>query len=421
MRSLRRRLELGCRIGAFALLGWLIGTSLFPAPARLVETASTTNLGERLSSWTRTPTSVALHATLEAAPSSQAIAWLAALRHAGHSVSWSGSPAPAVVVAEPVVDPNGAVRVNVAAPANSRVTLADVAGAIDSARVGLLGVSFTVPLTVDSLVARVNQQSLAVAKPADVTPRAVFVVGDAGWEAKFVASALEERGWKVVTRFAVAPGVNVRAAEEPPLDTAHVAAIVAIDSSIEALGPVVRRFVEQGGGIVLAGSAAGARVVSPLAAGSVGPRARRNVAANDTIGLGTTGYFPVASVRDDAVALERRASGVAVAARRIGAGRVLQVGYDDSWRWRMAGGPGSEAAHRDWWSRVVSSVAYAPVTANTQSRTFDAPVASLFGKLGPPRPAPVSSRGTVDPRLMLALILLLLLVEWTSRRLRGLR
>jgi len=421
MRSLRRRLELGCRIGAFALLGWLIGTSLFPAPARLVETASTTNLGERLSSWTRTPTSVALHATLEAAPSSQAIAWLAALRHAGHSVSWSGSPAPAVVVAEPVVDPNGAVRVNVAAPANSRVTLADVAGAIDSARVGLLGVSFTVPLTVDSLVARVNQQPLAVAKPADVTPRAVLVVGDAGWEAKFVASALEERGWQVVTRFAVAPGVNVRAAAEPQLDTAHVAAIVAIDSSIEALGPVVRRFVEQGGGIVLAGSAAGARVVSPLAAGSVGPRARRNVAANDTIGLGTTGYFPVASVRDDAVALERRASGVAVAARRIGAGRVLQVGYDDSWRWRMAGGPGSEAAHRDWWSRVVSSVAYAPVTANTQSRTFDAPVASLFGKLGPPRPAPVSSRGTVDPRLMLALILLLLLVEWTSRRLRGLR
>src|SRR5678815_4226401 len=421
MRSLRRRLELGCRIGVFALLGWLIGTSLFPAPARLVETASTTNLGERLSSWTRTPTSVALHATLEAAPSSQAIAWLAALRHAGHSVAWSGSPARAGVVAEPAVGPTGAVRVHVAAPANSRVTLADVAGAIDSARVGLLGVSFTVPLTVDSLVARVNQQPLAVAKPADVTPRAVLVVGDAGWEAKFVASALEERGWQVVTRFAVAPGVNVRAAAEPQLDTAHVAAIVAIDSSIEALGPVVRRFVEQGGGIVLAGSAAGARVVSPLAAGSVGPRARRNVAANDTIGLGTTGYFPVASVRDDAVALERRASGVAVAARRIGAGRVLQVGYDDSWRWRMAGGPGSEAAHRDWWSRVVSSVAYAPVTANTQSRTFDAPVASLFGKLGPPRPAPVSSRGTVDPRLMLALILLLLLVEWTSRRLRGLR
>jgi hypothetical protein len=283
-----------------------------------------------------------------------------------------------------------------------------------------LGVSFSVPLSVDSLIARVDRQPLAVAKPADVAPRAVFVVGDAGWESKFVAGALEERGWKVVTRFAVAPGVNVRAGEQLQLDTAHLAAIVAIDSSVEALGPTVRHFVEQGGGLVLAGSAAGAPSVSPLAAGSVGPRVRRNVAASDTIGLGTTGYFPVASVRDDAVALERRPGGVAVAARRIGAGRVLQVGYDDSWRWRMAGAAGSEAAHREWWSRVVSSVAYAPVGPNAQ-KTFDAPVASLFGRLGPPRPAPVAARGNFDPRLMLGLILLLLLIEWTSRRLRGLR
>jgi hypothetical protein len=422
MRSLRRRLELGCRIGAFALLGWSIGTSIFPSPRRAVEGASAAELSTRLSSWTRTPAGVALHATLEAAPSSHEIAWLAALRSAGHSVSWSGSPAPAVIVAEPLVDPNGVVRVNVAAPANSRVTLADVAGAIDSARVagGGLGVSFSVPLSVDSLIARVDRQPLAVAKPADVAPRAVFVVGDAGWESKFVAGALEERGWKVVTRFAVAPGVNVRAGEQLQLDTAHLAAIVAIDSSVEALGPTVRHFVEQGGGLVLAGSAAGAPSVSPLAAGSVGPRVRRNVAASDTIGLGTTGYFPVASVRDDAVALERRPDGVAVAARRIGAGRVLQVGYDDSWRWRMAGAAGSEAAHREWWSRVVSSVAYAPVGPNAQ-KTFDAPVASLFGRLGPPRPAPVAARGNFDPRLMLGLILLLLLIEWTSRRLRGLR
>jgi hypothetical protein len=145
------------------------------------------------------------------------------------------------------------------------------------------------------------------------------------------------------------------------------------------------------------------------------------VAANDTIGLGTTGYFPVASMREDAVALERRASGIAVAARRVGAGRVLQIGYDDSWRWRMAGAAGSEAAHRAWWSRAVASVAYVPVTPSGQPKTFDAPVASLFGRLGPPRPAPVASHGTLDPRLLLAIVLFLLLVEWTSRRLRGLR
>ena len=421
MRSLRRRLELGCRIAAFALLGWMIGTSLFPAPRRVVEQTSSADLAGRLSSWTRTPASVALHSNLETAPSALAITWLAALRHGGHGVTWNGSPPPTVVVTEPVVEPNGGVRVSVAAPANDRVTLADVAGTIDSARVSGLGVAFTVPLSVDSLLVRVNQQPLAVAPPATVQPRAVLVVGDAGWEAKFVAGALEERGWNVLARFAVAPSVDVRAATQVQIDTAHLAAIVAIDSSVATLGAAVQRFVEQGGGLVLAGSAANTGTVSPLAAGAVGPRVRRNVAANDTIGLGTTGYFPVTSVRDDAVALERRSSAVTVAARRVGAGRVLQIGYDDSWRWRMAGAIGSEAAHREWWSRAVSSVAYAPATSGGELKTFDAPVASLFGRLGSPRPAPVGSRGTIDPRVLLALVLLLLLVEWTSRRLRGLR
>ena len=362
-----------------------------------------------------------MHTTLDAAPSPLAIAWLSALRHAGHSVSWSGSPPAAVLAAEPVIAPGGAMRVNVAAPAGSRVMLADAAGAIDSARVADMGARFVVPLSIDSLFARVSQQPLAVARPAGPTLHPILVVGDAGWEAKFVASALEERGWKVLTRFAVAPGVDVRAAEQPQIDTAHLSAIVAVDSSVVALGASVERFVEQGGGLVLAGAAASARNVSSLAAGAVGPRIRRNVAANDTIGLGTTGYYPVASVREDAVAIDRSVSGVAVAARRIGAGRVLQIGYDDSWRWRMAGAPGSEAAHREWWSRVLSSVAYAPGVVGQEVKTSDAPLASLFGRLGPPRPSPIASRGNVDPRLLLAFILILLLVEWTSRRLRGLR
>lgn len=420
MRSPRKRIELGCRISAFALLGWLIGTSIFPAPRRVVERASSAELPARLPAWTRTPATVALHSTLDGGASPRAITWLAALRHAGHSVTWSGSTAPAVVVAEPVVEPNGGIRVNVAAPQDSRVTVADMAGAIDSVRVAGLGATFTLPLALDSLTLRIGEQAITVARPVNVEPRGVLVVGDAGWEAKFVAGALEESGWKVFTRFAVAPGIDVRATAQPQIDTAHVAAIVGIDSSIVTLGASVQRFVEQGGGLILAGSAASARTVSALAAGVVGPRARRNVAASDTIGLGTTGYFPVASVREDAVALERRASGVAVAARRVGAGRVLQIGYDDSWRWRMAGAPGSDVAHREWWSRVVSSVAFGPAPAG-QTSTFDAPVASLFNRLGSPRPAPVAARVTVDTRILLAIILLLLLVEWTSRRLRGLR
>jgi len=421
MPSLRRRLEVGCRVGAFALLGWLIGTSVFPTSGRVVEHATSAEVLTQLPSWTRTPSSVAVHTTLDAAPSPLAIAWLSALRHAGHAVSWDGSPPAAVLTAEPVIAPGGAMRVNVAAPANSRVTLADAAGAIDSARVADMGARFIVPLSIDTLSVRVNQQRLAVARPAEPMLRPILLVGQAGWEAKFVASALEERGWKVLTRFAVAPEVDVRAGEQPQIDTAHLSAIVAIDSSVVALGASIQRFVEQGGGLVLAGNAASARNVSALSAGTVGSRIRRNVAANDTIGLGTTGYYPVASVREDAVAIDRRSSGIAVAARRVGAGRVLQIGYDDSWRWRMAGAAGSEAAHREWWSRVLSSVAYAPGADAHDVKTFDAPLASLFGRLGPPRPSPIASRGNVDPRLLLAFILLLLLVEWTSRRLRGLR
>jgi hypothetical protein len=421
MPSRRRRLELACRVGAFALLGWLIGTSVFPAPRRVVESASSADVLSRLPSWTRTPASVALHGTLVAAPSPLVLAWMSALRHAGHAVSWDGSPPAAVAAAEPVIDPTGAVRVNVAAPPKSRVVLADAAGAIDSAPVADLGATFIVPLSIDSLFVHVNEQRLALVRPREATPRPVLVVADAGWEAKFVASALEERGWKVLTRFSVAPGVDVRASEQPQIDTAHLSAIIAIDSSIVTLGAAVQHFVEQGGGIVLAGQAASARNVSSLAAGAVGARVRRNVAANDTIGLGTTGYYPVGSVRDDAVAIDRRAAGVVVAARRVGAGRVVQIGYDDSWRWRMAGAAGSETAHREWWSRVVSSVAYAPAGVEHGAKTFDAPVASLFGRLGPPRPAPAASRGNIDPRLLLVLIVVLLLIEWTSRRLRGLR
>ena len=46
---------------------------------------------------------------------------------------------------------------------------------------------------------------------ADTTARlgAVVIIGRAGWEAKFVAAALEERGWSVRLRVSVAPGIVV--------------------------------------------------------------------------------------------------------------------------------------------------------------------------------------------------------------------
>jgi hypothetical protein len=143
----------------------------------------------------------------------------------------------------------------------------------------------------------------------------------------------------------------------------------------------------------------------------------------DTIGLGSTGFFPVASLSRGAVALERRPGGVTIAARRIGAGRVMQVGYDDSWRWRMAGGPGSDAAHRAWWSRLVSAVAYAPTVIGNESEASAAPLATMVSRIGPARPLPAGAAGRppIDARIYMTLIMILLLAEWASRRLRGLR
>ena len=116
-----------------------------------------------------------------------------------------------------------------------------------------------------------------------------------------------------------------------------------------------------------------------------------------------------------------------MAARRVDAGRVMHVGYDETWRWRMAGGDESAAAHREWWSRLVAAVAYAPLVPRTSGVTSidETPLASLVDALGPPTPMDggVSTRrNTASITWMLfVLVAASLLAEWTSRRLRGAR
>ena len=235
----------------------------------------------------------------------------------------------------------------------------------------------------------------------------------------------------MITKFSVAPKIDIADGAATPLDTSRVAAVVAIDSSALArLGgeSVVERYVRSGGGLVLAGTAALAANIGELAPGKLGARVRPPTLPTDTIGLGATGFYPVA-LAPSGIALERRAGGVAVASRRVGSGRVIAVGYDDSWRWRMAGGPGSDAAHREWWTRVVGSVAYAPpgnVAASTWTTTIaaaaSAPLAYLVERAGVAQPAPPRPAGwSVDRQLLLMLMMILLLIEWGSRRLRGLR
>jgi hypothetical protein len=414
-------------VGAFAVLGWLLGSSVIPTTGRRLERATTADVGARLADWTRLPATVALHGEFATAPEAWVVDWLAALRRGGHVVTWSGSPPALAMSAESLPDPNGSVRVDIAAPNGAVVVLRDDASAIDSVRVSQFGASVISPMIVGGIVGHVGSQRFSTAAPDSLRVRSVVVIGSAGWEGKFVVSALEERGWPVTARFSVAPGVDVTEGGSLTLDTARVAAVVVLDSlAAQSMGSALERFVRSGGGVVLAGASSLAPATSTLAPGTLGPRIRPAELPKDTIRLGSTGFYPVSTLERDGVALERLDGGVAVAVRRVGAGRVMQVGYDDSWRWRMAGPTGSERAHRQWWSRIVASVAYVPAAlpAVTPSRNMEpAPVARLFGRLGPPRAMASATvgRGPIDKRILITLIMILLLLEWGSRRWRGMR
>jgi hypothetical protein len=262
------------------------------------------------------------------------------------------------------------------------------------------------------------------------------VLGRAGWEAKFVVAALEEAGWTVDARIPLAPGVVVRQGSAAAPDTAHDAAVVALDSSAltfagpsaSSSGRALAAYVRSGGGLVLAGEAASLPAFSALAAGvATAPEPGLAGALATAAPRRALTLRPIARPRADAVIVERRGAQVAAAARRVGTGRVLQIGYDDSWRWRMEGDDEAAAAHRAWWSAVVASVAYAPATVDSMPVLDGAPYAHALRALGPPsashEPA-VEKRGAPAEPLRLWILLLTaaaLLAEWASRRLRGAR
>jgi hypothetical protein len=427
MRSPRSWFEIGCRLGAFALLGWLIGGSLIPVQPRRVERVRSPLLAGRLAPWTTAPGRLAMHVDVEDVPEAWTVEWLAALRRTGREVSWSGTPAPVAITSEPVADPLGGARVDLAAPGGATVVLRDVAGALDSVRVRGNGATLIEPLLVERVDAMAAGQRLSAPAPAAANVRRVVVVGRAGWEGKFVVSALEEAGWRVSPRFALAPGIEVAGADPIVLDTAHVSAVIALDTSVTSLGGAVARFVRDGGGLILAGGAAAAENVAAIAPGTPGARVPPATPGAIALTLASAGFYPVTSLHRDAVPVDRRAEAHTVVARRVGAGRVIQVAFDETWRWRMAGEQGAEGAHRRWWSRVVGSVAYLPAGARDdaappRAREWDgAPLASLIHRIGPPRASSVlpRARWSPDPRLLLSLICILLLLEWGSRRLRG--
>jgi hypothetical protein len=280
------------------------------------------------------------------------------------------------------------------------------------------------PIVTGGLTATVGKQRASASVGDTILSRRVLVLGRATWEAKFVISALEEAGWQLDARLSVAPGIDVTQGGARTPDTARHAAVVVLDAPSASTAAAVARYVRAGGGAILSGASARAPALAEIAAGRVGARVRASsIAFADDAPRRALGFLAIAP-RSDAIVLEDRDGRVAAVARRADAGRVVQIGYDESWRWRLAGGATALDAHRGWWSALVSSVAYRAVLPTARAAPDEnAPLARLVEALGPPTAAPraitTGARWTPSPVMLFVLVTTLLLVELASRRLRG--
>lgn len=437
----RRGLELGCRAVACVALGALLWRAWSPAPRTdpALAVAGARELGPALADGVHRPVA-ALDLTLDSLPGPRERDWARALAAAGTAVRWrlaarGGSPADsagaddawqASLTAEPLADPSGRVRVVARAPAGATLRLGDATGSIDSSTIGPSGVR-VLDLTSDGGIAAGLAGVAARTAPRErVVLRPVLVLAEAGWEGKFVVAALEEAGWRVDARFRVTPQLSVRQGGGA-IDTARYAAVIALDGSASTEGAAIARFVRSGGGAILTARAASIPALAAVAPARVGAPtdAALGAVASDVPRRGLGGHALVA-LRATAVPLERVDGAVRIAAARVDLGRVLLLGYDETWRWRMEGGDGSPEAHRAWWSAMVASVARAPLEAVGDPAAVDeTPYAALVAALGAPTdasPPGGPARGdTARDALLLALLLGALLAEWTSRRLRGAR
>jgi hypothetical protein len=366
-------------------------------------------------------TSAAAHARFAAAPDAVTRDSLGARVRAGHRVSWDGALPALALMAEPVREPGDRWRVTVVGEAAMLVR--DSLGPVDSlaAGGGVLATEAT-----RGAVQVVHGASVADGRPADVAAvRRVLVLGRVGWEARFVISALEEAGWAVDASLALGRGREVRQGV-PAVSRARQGAVIVLDTaSLRREGAALARFVRGGGGLILADEAVRGDV--PALRGHVGAQV---VAVEDAETASFEGHEPthalalaaLRTTRDDAVVLEDREGTPAVVARRVGAGRILQLGYRETWRWRMEGEGRAVEGHRAWWSRLVGSVTggdYAPRAPLGAAAGNPMPTADLVHALGPATPEGARGGSVRLPAWLAPLLLLALLAEWGSRRARG--
>ncbi len=427
--EVRSAVETVLRVVSIGILAWMFVMSLQRGRPDTMVTGTSTSLLTAARDWSRAglpPNRISVR--LDRSPSPGERDWLGALRGAGSEVHWSGELLSTGVSVLPIVAPRGGWTVFAAAPSGTMVRVSDGIGSLDSAVARGGGASFRVPSVSGDVIVAAGT-SIATATAGNVlVPGRVLVLGTAGWESRFVVTALEEDGWRVDADILVAPGIAVTQGSRSSIDTARYAAVVALDGTAASRAGEIGRYAASGGGVVLAGAAAAASAFASLRVGV--PGRAQSVAAMESepgsVTLSSLAFLPFAALRDDAVLLERRSGSGVIAVRRHGAGRILQHGYMDTWRWRMSGGHGSPAEHREWWTGAVASVAYAPMPARVANSVVDpAPVAGLIEALGPPSASPSSKLANVAGAIPLwwwfALLSFCLLAEWASRRLRGLR
>jgi hypothetical protein len=364
----------------------------------------------------------AVHVSFSQSPAPATRDALGAIARAGTRVSWSGPGlTPLAMTADRVREPAASVRIVVASSGD--VELRDAREVLDTVSAGT-GATLEVQASSGAISASAQRTHASTSAGAPVPLKPVLVLGRASWESKFTVAALEEAGWTVETRLSVAPAADVTQGKLGDIDTGNYAVVVALDSALGSAGPAIAPFVRSGGGLVVLSEAASApsvRGLVPARSGTLLAPLSHDFAAADP--WRALALRPLESVRPDAIRLAARGSLTAVAARREGGGRVVQVGYEDIWRWRMQGPDDAGTAYRAWWSRLIAGVAPTPAARTAQSSSAEgAPLARLVESLGPATAVP--GGGTPSgmlPAWILPLILLILLAEWTSRRLRGAR
>ena len=252
----------------------------------------------------------------------------------------------------------------------------------------------------------------------------LLLIGQAGWEAKFTLAVLEERGWVVDAHIVVSPKSDVLQGKILAIDTAHYSAVIALDSTAGRYSDRIAAFVKQGGGLIMWSPAARARGLAALAPGAgLGGVIQDDLdVPPDSAPRSVLELVPITSLRKDAVVLERRGNDVGIAAHRVGRGRVLETGYTDSWRWRMAGGSDALDRHREWIAGLVALAATGSYHEIAAAPGNVAPLATLVDKLGP---ATAPETDALDPmiltRWLFGAICAALILEWASRRTRGVK